>query len=585
MIAGDAGPAQDNPQGHWESRSLTEFNDILLDRLGGSWMAPPEPMPASELQARLRSHRTDAAERFRRVYKEPGWLWKDPRLCLLLPFWLDVLDVEPIVVLTVRAPESAAASLMRRNGLGKAHALALWERYESAALLHSAKLRTAVVRYDRLVDNPAAEVRKLRRTLDRHGAALHTAEGGVDEAIAVVDSKLRRHQQPPATPSAERVADKTSRDHVAHLLAQLGEDYERFPRVETPSMDTASRELLAARRQLRQARKAAEQTAGRARELEGKLESRRAVVQENRKLPTVPCTSREHFQGVHESEPFADRYKLEVLIARRYQDRERFSLPGTCLLCERPVEFELDWQYSHPAVDASWLSGDGSPLEVKIPNWRERMLCPGCRMNNRQRAIAAEIRRAIRHQGERLGRAPKLYFTEQITPMFEYFSTKVPGAECLGSEFLGPDVAGGSVHDGLRHENVESLSFGDAAFDLAISCSVLEHVSEPLAALHELTRVLGPGGELYLEVPFNIHMDRNVRRARWRNGEVEHLLPPEYHGDPLSEAGALVYSDFGWEFFDQMCELDEMEWRLLVYWSLELGHLGGTQFFFHGRRR
>lgn len=51
--------------------------------------------------------------------------------------------------------------------------------------------------------------------------------------------------------------------------------------------------------------------------------------------------------------------------------------------------------------------------------------------------------------------------------------------------------------------SVECLPFSDASFDLVISLNVLYHreVSDDLAALGEMTRVLVPGGHLLLNLP------------------------------------------------------------------------------------
>src|SRR5581483_7497589 len=35
-------PSSANPTGHWENEPITELNDALLERLGGSWDKPPE---------------------------------------------------------------------------------------------------------------------------------------------------------------------------------------------------------------------------------------------------------------------------------------------------------------------------------------------------------------------------------------------------------------------------------------------------------------------------------------------------------------------------------------------------------------
>jgi SAM-dependent methyltransferase len=48
----------------------------------------------------------------------------------------------------------------------------------------------------------------------------------------------------------------------------------------------------------------------------------------------------------------------------------------------------------------------------------------------------------------------------------------------------------------LCHENIEKLSFADATFDHIFVCFVLEHLEEPMIALHELKRVLKTGGTI-----------------------------------------------------------------------------------------
>ncbi len=57
---------------------------------------------------------------------------KDPRVCKLLPFWIDVLrafGAEPRIVTMVRSPTEVAASLARRNGLDTSYGEVLWLSY------------------------------------------------------------------------------------------------------------------------------------------------------------------------------------------------------------------------------------------------------------------------------------------------------------------------------------------------------------------------------------------------------------------------------------------------------------------------
>ncbi|MDD2859921.1 MAG: methyltransferase domain-containing protein [Acidiphilium sp.] len=48
----------------------------------------------------------------------------------------------------------------------------------------------------------------------------------------------------------------------------------------------------------------------------------------------------------------------------------------------------------------------------------------------------------------------------------------------------------------------EALPFADNSFDAAISLAVLEHVRDPFKCAQELLRVVKPGGELLVDVPF-----------------------------------------------------------------------------------
>ena len=139
---------------HWESVSLTTYNDHLLTKLGGSWEAPPDlPLKwegdgaLSELGSPLPI--LDAA------YPEPGpRVWKDPRLCLLLPFWKTFLPSPIAAVLVWRSPLAVARSLQKRDGMHLADGVALWERYNRAALGNLDGLNTFVCSYEAVVRDP-----------------------------------------------------------------------------------------------------------------------------------------------------------------------------------------------------------------------------------------------------------------------------------------------------------------------------------------------------------------------------------------------------------------------------------------------
>ncbi|MEW6406892.1 MAG: glycosyltransferase, partial [Chloroflexota bacterium] len=250
----------------------------------------------------------------------------------------------------------------------------------------------------------------------------------------------------------------------------------------------------------------------------------------------------------------------ESRIAAEHAPLEQYGLPGYCEVCQTAVDFLVDRQCGALERNGVW-----------VPNWRERQICPVCNLNSRQRAVAVAIRKFVTRERDC---RPDVYLMEQVTPVYQWLNEKLPRACCTGSEYLGEDIAPGKVVKKVRHEDVERLSFGDSSFDLVVSNDVLEHVVNPDRALREVFRVLRPGGELLMTVPFHVGMDQNRRRAQMTDGGVKHLLDPIYHGNPVSDEGSLVFVDFGWEFLEDIRRTGFDGVHLHLYWSDVYGYLG-----------
>ncbi len=74
------------------------------------------------------------------------------------------------------------------------------------------------------------------------------------------------------------------------------------------------------------------------------------------------------------------------------------------------------------------------------------------------------------------------------------------------TSYTGIDIKGGG-HSNMdktpdKFYNGTTIPFPDNSFDAVICTEVLEHVAEPIKILNEIRRVLKPGGEIYLSVPF-----------------------------------------------------------------------------------
>jgi hypothetical protein len=142
-----------NARGHWESRSLLDLNDRLLDELGGAWFCPP-PVGPEQLSRLLDRHGSEALAMLRHAHPQRPWVWKDPRTCLLLPFWSAILPRRTAYVLVVRHPLEVSDSLVRRDGFAPSLSLALWERYNRQAMLGAAGRPMMVCTYDEVLNDP-----------------------------------------------------------------------------------------------------------------------------------------------------------------------------------------------------------------------------------------------------------------------------------------------------------------------------------------------------------------------------------------------------------------------------------------------
>jgi SAM-dependent methyltransferase len=257
----------------------------------------------------------------------------------------------------------------------------------------------------------------------------------------------------------------------------------------------------------------------------------------------------------------------EAAILKEHDGLDAFSLSGYCRVCEQEADFVMDRQCG--AVDDNGLW---------IPNWRERLVCPHCGLNNRQRMAVFDLRGAVRSFRDR---RPEVYLMEQITNVYKSMPMTVPYAIYTGSEYLCSEIRPGKVINGIRHEDVQNLSFTDNRFDIVLSNDVLEHVADPLRSLEEVYRVLRPRGELFLTVPFHLNKEKTERRAQVINGKLEDILPPVYHGNPVSDKGSLVFMDFGWDFLHMIRKAGFSSVKLRFYWSEVYGHLGAGQHYIH----
>lgn len=150
----------DNPKGHYELAALHGACLRRLEAAGGDWKNPPPPAPGVVVDA----FRRDVAAALDPLQASSPWLIKEPRLCLVARELLPLL-ARPVFVLVLRDPLAVAQSLARRDGLSRAHSLALWRRYTLDAFEASRGWPRLVVDYAEALADPVTLARRLHDEL------------------------------------------------------------------------------------------------------------------------------------------------------------------------------------------------------------------------------------------------------------------------------------------------------------------------------------------------------------------------------------------------------------------------------------
>lgn len=239
--ADDIYTAPDNPTGHWESTSLVAFNDRLLELCGGTSPAPPAMTDGWECEPAAAVLRDEAGLVFRRAHPTIAWVWKDPRTCLTLPFWRSVWPQQPVAVFVHREPLEVWRSLRRRDGYGKAHCVALWERYARSGLRGADGMPMVKVRYDELTADPIAAVSELSDQLVRLGVS---APGDVGEAARFVAARPATREQAGVRLADDADATAAQRSLLATISA-LPRTSDSFVAPELGAESASTAELLA----------------------------------------------------------------------------------------------------------------------------------------------------------------------------------------------------------------------------------------------------------------------------------------------------------------------------------------------------
>ena len=157
-------PAEDNPTGFWEDRSINQLNEEMLSFLDRRWF-DLRPLVDGELERlQVEGFGARAAGILQsKICEHPLFALKDPRMSKLMGFWRPVferLDIQVSSLLASRNPVAVAHSLQKRNQFAPRLSALLWLEHNLSCIAAMGG-GVPVVDYDAMVANPGREVRRL----------------------------------------------------------------------------------------------------------------------------------------------------------------------------------------------------------------------------------------------------------------------------------------------------------------------------------------------------------------------------------------------------------------------------------------
>lgn len=188
--------------GYIEHLALQKLNDDLLNN---NVRVPP---PADALVERSRDpiFKERALEIIHRMDKETkknqavAWVWKDPRLPLVLPFWANIWE-DVIYVIPVRHPAETILSGAEMEGvpadnLPFSAGFAYWQYSLLNVLLFTQTSRRKIfMAYDQLIGNPLPECTRLCLFLDQQCERQTTsASQRIEAMVAQIDPRQHHHR-------------------------------------------------------------------------------------------------------------------------------------------------------------------------------------------------------------------------------------------------------------------------------------------------------------------------------------------------------------------------------------------------------
>ena len=187
--------------GYMEYVPLQKLNDELLDH---NDRVPPaqKQMEERALDPVFREKAMTLLQEMDEQAENNGfdtWVWKDARLPLTLPFWVQIWE-DPIYVITIRHPAEVALSSAQTEevdpkDLPFSAGLIYWQYCLLNILAFTQENHKKIfVAYDQLLDDPVSECTRLCQFLDKQsGKSIEESQERIEAMVPHVARNQRHH--------------------------------------------------------------------------------------------------------------------------------------------------------------------------------------------------------------------------------------------------------------------------------------------------------------------------------------------------------------------------------------------------------
>jgi hypothetical protein len=192
--------------GYLEHLALQKLNDELLN--DNSRVPTPVDQMLEKAQDPLLKERAleilDAMDKEAEQNQAIAWVWKDPRLPLVMPFWANIWG-DVIYVVPVRHPVETILSAASMDGIDPgtiplSAGFTYWQFCMLNVLTYTEESQRKIfLAYDQLLQNPQRECTRLCQFLDEQcEVSTKDAEQRIERMTAQISAKQHHFQHPKA---------------------------------------------------------------------------------------------------------------------------------------------------------------------------------------------------------------------------------------------------------------------------------------------------------------------------------------------------------------------------------------------------